>query len=220
MLRFPVYSFWCFSCSERSLPPQGCKQNREQTAEQTALHWLPLKATIEYKIASLCFQCLCRNTMPPYLSDLLHPYHPSRTLRSLDTSLLTVPRFCLETLGKRSFSVFGPIVRNSLPLSFKKTKNSVRQISLQILVSMSVTISPPCFISSAGMLSIQTYPAYFLRWGWDCGWVWGSSSHIRTLVTSAPVRGGRHGPCWPGGPPSRCRHWCCVHVHAVCLGQG
>ena len=29
----------------------------------------------------------------------------------------------------------------------------VRQISLQILVSMSVTVSPPCFLCSAGMLS-------------------------------------------------------------------
>ena len=38
---------------------------------------------------------LSHNTMPPYLSDLLHPYQPPRTLRSLDTSLLSVPRFCL-----------------------------------------------------------------------------------------------------------------------------
>ena len=63
------------------------------------LHWLPVKATIQYKIACLCFQCLSHNTMPPYLSDLLHPYQPSRTLRSLDTSLLSVPRFCLKTFG-------------------------------------------------------------------------------------------------------------------------
>ena len=63
--------------------------------------------------------------MPPYLSDLLHPYQPSRMLRSLDTSLLSlvsVPRFCLETFGKRSFSVFGPTVWNSLPLSLRKTQ--------------------------------------------------------------------------------------------------
>ena len=43
-----------------------------------------------------------------------------RTLRSLDASLLTVPRFCLETFGRRSFSVFGPTVWNSLPLSLRK----------------------------------------------------------------------------------------------------
>ena len=84
------------------------------------LHWLSVKARIQYKIACLCFQCLHNNSMPPYLSDLLHPYHPTRTLRSVDTSLLTVPRFSLDTFGKRSFSVFGPTVWNSLPLSLRK----------------------------------------------------------------------------------------------------
>ena len=86
------------------------------------LHWLPVKSRIQYKIACLCFQCLSHNTMPPYLSDLLHPYQPPRTLRSLDTSLLSVSRFCLETFGQRSFSLFGPAVWNSLPLSLRKTQ--------------------------------------------------------------------------------------------------
>ena len=86
------------------------------------LHWLPVKARIQYKIACLCFQCLSHNTMPPYLSDLLHSYQPPRTLRSVDTSLLSVPRFCLETFGRRSFSVFGPTVWNSLPLPLRKTQ--------------------------------------------------------------------------------------------------
>ena len=49
------------------------------------LHWLPVKARIQYKITCLCFQSLSHNTMPPSLSDFLHPYQPSRTLRSLDT---------------------------------------------------------------------------------------------------------------------------------------
>ena len=84
------------------------------------LHWLPVKARIQYKL--VCFQCIYQNSMPPYISDLLHPYCPSRTLRSLDTSLLTVPRFSLETFGKRYFSVFGPTVWNSLPLSLRKTR--------------------------------------------------------------------------------------------------
>ena len=74
----------------------------------TTLHWLPVKARIQYKIACLCFQCIYQNSMPPYISDLLQPYCPSRALRSLDTSLLTVPRFSLDTFGKGSFSVFGP----------------------------------------------------------------------------------------------------------------
>ena len=73
------------------------------TALLRTLHWLQVKARIQYKIACLCFQCIYQNSMPPYISDCLHPYCPSRTLHSLDTSLLTVPCFSLETFGKRSF---------------------------------------------------------------------------------------------------------------------
>ena len=82
--------------------------------------WLPVKARIQYKIACLCFQCIYQNSMTPYISDFLHLCCPSRTLRSLDTSFLTVPHFSLATFGKRSFSVFGPTVWNSLPLSLRK----------------------------------------------------------------------------------------------------
>ena len=79
------------------------------TALLRTLHWLPVKDRIQYKFACLCFQCIYQNSMPPYISDLLHPYCPSRTLRSLDTSLLAVSRFSLETFGKRSFSVLDPL---------------------------------------------------------------------------------------------------------------
>ena len=63
------------------------------TALPRTLHWLPVKPRIQYKIACLCFQCIHQNSAPPYISDLLYPYCPSRTLRSLDTSWLTVSRF-------------------------------------------------------------------------------------------------------------------------------
>ena len=89
------------------------------TALLKTFHWLPVKARIQYKIAYLCFQCIYQNSMPPYISDL-YPYRPSRTLRSLDTSLLTVHCLSLETFGKRSFSVFGSTVWNALPLSLIK----------------------------------------------------------------------------------------------------
>ena len=97
-------------------------KNESATTLLRTLHWLPVKARIQYKTACLCFQCIYQNSMPPYISDLLHPYCPSRTLRSLDTSLLTVPRFSLETFGKKSFCVLGPTVWNSLPLSLRKSK--------------------------------------------------------------------------------------------------
>ena len=113
-------------CNRRKLQrvpgPYFKPRHASATALLKTLHWLSVKARIQYKIACLCFQCISQNSMPPYISDLLHPYCPSRTLRSLDTTLLTVPRFSLETFSKRSFSVFGPTVWNSLPLSLRKTQ--------------------------------------------------------------------------------------------------
>ena len=73
------------------------------------LHWLPVKARIQYKITCLCFRCIYQNSMPPYIS-YLHPHYLFRTQCSLNTSVLTLFRFSLETLEQISFSVFGPTV--------------------------------------------------------------------------------------------------------------
>ena len=89
------------------------------------LQCLPVKARIQYKIACLCFQCIYQNSMPPYIYDL-HPCCPSRTLRSLDTSLLTVPRFSLETFGERSFSVLDPL--SGTHYHYPSEKRSVLQL--------------------------------------------------------------------------------------------
>ena len=84
------------------------------------LHWLPVRARVEYKLATLSFKCLS-SSAPLYLSQLLSPYIPSRTLRSQTAHLLTVPSFNLQTFGKKSFSVAAPELWNSLPLSLRKT---------------------------------------------------------------------------------------------------
>ena len=78
------------------------------TSMLKTLHWLPVKARIQYKIACLCFQCLCHNTMPSYLSDILHPYLPPRTLRSLDTSLLTKSSLLSRDLWQKIFLCLWP----------------------------------------------------------------------------------------------------------------
>ena len=41
------------------------------------LHWLPIKARIDYKVALLCFKCL-NNNAPVYIKDLFVPYPPAR----------------------------------------------------------------------------------------------------------------------------------------------
>ncbi len=53
---------------------------------------------------------------PPYLADLLKRHTPTRSLRSSDQLLLTVPRSRLKLRGNRAFSVVAPRLWNSLSL--------------------------------------------------------------------------------------------------------
>jgi hypothetical protein len=78
---------------------------------------------ILYKTCLFCYKCL-HGSAPSYLADDVQRYTPSRNLRSSsDTLLLTIPRYKLSSVGSRSFSVFGPTVWNSLPLSLRSISN-------------------------------------------------------------------------------------------------
>ena len=45
------------------------------------LHWLPISEGIKYKVACMCFSAVS-GSGPAHISELLHVYTPSRTLRS------------------------------------------------------------------------------------------------------------------------------------------
>ena len=92
------------------------------------LHWLPVRARIEYKIALLCFNAL-HSRSPQYIEDLLVPYKPSRQLRSSNNNFLSVPKTRLKGYGDRTFSKFGPKTWNSLPL-FVRSVYSVESFKL------------------------------------------------------------------------------------------
>ena len=72
------------------------------------LHWLPIAQRIKYKIASITFKTL-QDKQPSYLLDLLHPYTPSRTLRTSDQHLLSIP-YTKFAIGQRAFQYAAPIV--------------------------------------------------------------------------------------------------------------
>ena len=83
------------------------------------LNWLPINSWIQYKIDFTWFH-IVSGTAPPYLSELLHLYSPSRSLRSAsDTLIFRVPRVCRRTLGERSFQYIGPVIWNSLSFSVR-----------------------------------------------------------------------------------------------------
>ena len=97
-----------------------------------ALHWLPVRQRIQYKILTLVYRCLNQQA-PTYLSTCITPYVPGRSLRSSDHGLLTEHRYRLERYGRRCFTVAGPALWNELPTpvedcqsypSFKATLNT------------------------------------------------------------------------------------------------
>ncbi|CDR10475.1 unnamed protein product, partial [Oncorhynchus mykiss] len=61
-----------------------------------SLHWLPVKARADFKVLLLTYKTL-HGLAPTYLSDLVLPYIPTRTLRSQDAGLLIVPRISKQT---------------------------------------------------------------------------------------------------------------------------
>ena len=92
------------------------------TPVRRELHWLPIRERIQYKAALLTWKA--RNNMAPsYISELLTPYIPPRTLRSSDKCLLETPRTSSTSLGDRAFSVAAPVLWNSLPLHLRQTNS-------------------------------------------------------------------------------------------------
>ena len=79
------------------------------------LHWLPISEQIKYKTACMCYNAVTGST-PSYLSELLHLYSPSRSLRSLsDTGMLKIQCFNHKIHCFCVFSHFDPHIWNNIP---------------------------------------------------------------------------------------------------------
>ena len=83
------------------------------------LHWLPIKQRINFKTLLLTFKAL-NDSAPSYIKELLKQYNPSRTLRSSDGLLLTVPKSVHRITGDRSFSYSAPKLWNNLPIEIRR----------------------------------------------------------------------------------------------------
>ena len=82
----------------------------------TKLHWLPIAQRIESKVSSKSYDVVSE-TAPPYLSDLLHLYIPSRSLRSSDDiRTFRIPKR-KKCQGQHTFPHLGPVIWNELPYS-------------------------------------------------------------------------------------------------------
>ena len=76
------------------------------------LHWLPVEQRIAFKVLLLTFKAL-NNLAPPYLSQLIVPYNPTRE----------VPNVRLKSYGDRAFSVAAAKYWNEIPLDIKLSRS-------------------------------------------------------------------------------------------------
>ena len=82
------------------------------------LHWLPIPKQITFKILTKMYKAP-NGLAPSYISDLLTPYIPTRSLRSSDSDLLVNPCIHTSKYDGRTFKFGAPSLYNSLPISIR-----------------------------------------------------------------------------------------------------
>ena len=83
-----------------------------------SLHWLPIRARIQFKVLTLVFKCLHGNAHA-YLSEFIKQYQPSRNLRSQSKNVLCEIRVKSKTFGDRAFEKMAPKLWNNLPQNIR-----------------------------------------------------------------------------------------------------
>ena len=77
-------------------------------------HWLPVKFCCQYKLLMYVFKGL-HGTAPIYLQELLNVYKQTRSLRSVNTNRLQVPKVKTKSYGHRRFDMASAVLWNNLP---------------------------------------------------------------------------------------------------------
>ena len=120
-----------------------CLRSDHITPHLRDLNWLPVRSRIKYKILVTTYRALY-NEAPAYIFAMLTPYTPPRTLRSTNTSLLTVPTTHMKH-GDRALSCAAPRLWDELPISINNCpstfQRSVKHAFNVIWNQMSVKIS-------------------------------------------------------------------------------
>ena len=85
------------------------------------LHWLPIPQRAQFKVLTLVYKAL-HNDAPSYISAMLQPYEPQRTLRSSKSKYLAAKKTRVR-YGSRSFSASGPELWNTLPHDIRNSQS-------------------------------------------------------------------------------------------------
>ena len=89
-----------------------CKKYKNDHTSVTelmwGLHWLPIRARIQYKILLLVYKAFT-NGSPTYLADMMTSCNPVRSTRSSHkVNLLVVPHQKSNKYSEKAFAVVGP----------------------------------------------------------------------------------------------------------------
>ena len=115
----------------RNQQGQKIKRNPENWRQLETINYTPgliLSSSNQVLTAQWTDAPVLHTGTPSYLSERLHPYVPSRTLRSSSFANLHIPRTNLH-FGSRSFHIAAPTVWNSLPSTLRssQTLNTFRK---------------------------------------------------------------------------------------------
>ena len=94
------------------------KKTEHITPVLIRLHWPPVEYRSQYKLIIYVFKAL-HGLAPVYLTELVKPYVPSRSLHSQSASLLHVPTTRTKTYGNRRFDKTASTLWNNIPLQLK-----------------------------------------------------------------------------------------------------
>ena len=114
------------------------------------LHFLPVRARVEFKICLLIFKAI-NCGQPHYLSDLLRPYAPESNVNLRSSGRLNEPMFSSSTSSERCFEYYAPRLYNKLPDDIK---------SLNSVESFKKSLKTYIFRKAYNMSDKSIYPAY------------------------------------------------------------
>ena len=143
-----------------------------------ALHWLPIRQRIQFKLLLLVYRCTHQLLAPAYLTDLVVPYVPARSLRSAEQNLLVVKvttsivmgvvpsRWLDHPYGTPCLALLGTLCLYLLSdpvskLTFFARRLSLCCRSLVVIVLLSIRLSVCYLIFIASIIYCLTNLAYF-----------------------------------------------------------
>ena len=113
-----------------------CKKYKNDHTSVTelmwGLHWLPIRARIQYKILFLVYKTFITGS-PTYLADMMTSCNPVRSTRSSHkVNLLVVPHQKSNIYSEKAFAVVGHRLWNELLTDEFRSCNSVDTFTMKL----------------------------------------------------------------------------------------